>query len=70
MREDGKIDYIEFPGGDLPAMEAKVRAAGGTISRPIFSFPGGGLDAERLHPDRRRAGFPGRQAALAVTIGT
>lgn len=19
MREDGKIDYIEFPGGDLPA---------------------------------------------------
>ena len=95
MREDGKIDYIEFPGGDLPAtkgfyasafgwtftdygpsyvafdnggvdgginadprdraaaplvilfatdleaMEAKVEAAGGTISRPIFSFPGG-----------------------------
>jgi predicted enzyme related to lactoylglutathione lyase len=95
MREDGKIDYIEFPGGDLPAtksfyasafgwgftdygpayaafdkaavdggfnadasdrakaplvvlfatdleaMEAKVKAAGGAISRPIFSFPGG-----------------------------
>jgi predicted enzyme related to lactoylglutathione lyase len=95
MREDGKIDYIEFPGADLPAtkgfyeqafgwtftdygpsyaafdnggvdgginaypedraaaplvilfttdleaMEAKVKAAGGTITRPIFDFPGG-----------------------------
>ena len=95
MRADGKIDYIEFPGADLPAtkgfyeqafgwrfvdygpayaafedagvdgginadpadqakaplvilfatdleaMEAKVKAAGGTITRPIFSFPGG-----------------------------
>jgi predicted enzyme related to lactoylglutathione lyase len=92
MREDGKIDYVEFPAGDLAAakafygaafgwtftdygpgyaafnegldggfqtedapqkplvilyardldaMEAKVRAAGGTISKPIFSFPGG-----------------------------
>jgi predicted enzyme related to lactoylglutathione lyase len=26
---------------DLEAMEAKVRAAGGTIVKPIFSFPGG-----------------------------
>jgi len=26
---------------DLEAMEAKVRAAGGAIVRPIFSFPGG-----------------------------
>ncbi len=96
MREDGKIDYVEFPaddlgktktfytqafgwaftdygpdyaamnegldGGfnadaaddgaaakplvilyahDLEAMEAKVRAAGGAITKPIFSFPGG-----------------------------
>ena len=95
MREDGKIDYVEFPGRDLPAtktfygaafgwaftdygpdyaafegqgtdggfvadqdgaaakplvvlyahdleaMEAKVRAAGGTIARAIFPFPGG-----------------------------
>ncbi len=94
MREDGKIDYVEFPAGDLPdtkafytkafgwsftdygpgyaamsegldggfyadqvdqvkkplvilfahdleAMEARVKAAGGTITRPIFSFPGG-----------------------------
>ena len=97
MREDGKVDYVELPGRDLPAtkrfyadafgwtftdfgpgyaafdqgveggfhdtseadqgvvqaplvilyahdleaMEAKVKAAGGTIVRPIFSFPGG-----------------------------
>ena len=96
MREDGKVDYVEMPGGDLPAakafytaafgwsftdygpdsaafnegldggfhagqedegavakplvilyaqdleaMEAKVTAAGGKITRSIFSFPGG-----------------------------
>jgi len=95
MREDGKIDYVEFPGAALPeikrfygeafgwtfqdygpsyvafegegadggftsdaaeapakalvvlyahdleAMLAKVRAAGGVITRDIFSFPGG-----------------------------
>jgi predicted enzyme related to lactoylglutathione lyase len=94
MREDGKIDYLELPGGDLAAtkqfyaeafgwgftdygpdyaafaegidggfnadaadqtklplavlyahdleaMEAKVIAAGATITRPIFSFPSG-----------------------------
>ena len=94
MHEDGKVDYVEFPGGDLAgtkafygkafgwtftdygptyiafnegldggfhtdeaeaiskplvilyahdleAMEAKVRAAGGTISKAIFPFPGG-----------------------------
>jgi predicted enzyme related to lactoylglutathione lyase len=94
MREDGKIDYVEFPGGDLvplkafyraafgwtftdygptyaalsegldggfdgdagreasaplvilyahdlEAMEAKVRAAGGAVVRPIYPFPGG-----------------------------
>lgn len=94
MREDGKIDYVEFGAGDLvglkrfygeafgwsftdygpsyaamnegldggfdadaadaprkplvilyahdlEAMEAKVRAAGGAIVKPIFSFPGG-----------------------------
>ena len=95
MREDGKVDYVELPGGDLgavkafygrafgwtfvdygpdyaafdqgldggfqsggdegavnkplvilyahdlEAMEAKVRDAGGTITRAIFSFPGG-----------------------------
>ena len=93
MREDGKIDYVELPGGDmaatkafygaafgwtfqdygpdyqafdegldggfhaqgegaklplvilyardLEAMEAKVRGAGGEVTVPIFSFPGG-----------------------------
>ncbi|THD82074.1 MAG: VOC family protein [Phenylobacterium sp.] len=94
MRQDGKIDYVEFPAGDLvplkrfyseafgwtftdygptyaaigegldggfqadaaalpaaplvilyardlEAMEARVRAAGGAIVRPIFAFPGG-----------------------------
>ena len=28
-------------GADLAAIEAKVRAAGGTITKPAFSFPGG-----------------------------
>ncbi len=93
MRQDGKIDYVEMPGGDLgavkrfygaafgwsftdygpeyagfdegldggfwadaaagakplvilfaadlEAMEARVRAAGGEVVKPIFSFPGG-----------------------------
>ena len=95
MREDGKIDYVELPGGDLvptkrfyeeafgwrfidygptyaafdgaglegglqadaaeapkkplvilyavdlEAAEGKVKAAGGKVVRPIFSFPGG-----------------------------
>jgi uncharacterized protein len=94
MRQDGKIDYVELPGGamaatkafygaafgwtfsdygpdyaafnegvdggfqvdqaeavekplvilyahDLEAMAAKVAAAGGVITRAIFSFPGG-----------------------------
>lgn len=95
MRENGKIDYVELPGGDLTptkrfyeeafgwrfidygptyaafdgagldgglqadktdapakplvilyaadldAMEASVKAAGGVIVRPTFSFPGG-----------------------------
>ncbi len=95
MRQDGKIDYVELPAGDMAAqtafygeafgwtfqdygpeyrafdegldggfytpgadaprkpplvvlyahdlegMEAKVRAAGGEITAPIFSFPGG-----------------------------
>jgi hypothetical protein len=94
MREDGKIDYIEWPAADLPAVKAfygaafgwgftdygpdyaafeaqgtdggftsdaptakgplvvlyardleamleRVTAAGGVVTRPIFSFPGG-----------------------------
>ena len=98
MRTDGRIDYVELPGGDLkatkqfyekafgweftdygpsyaafdegldggfnadpadqaraplvilfasdlPKMAAKVEAAGGTITRPIYDFPGG----QRFH---------------------
>ena len=92
MREDGKLDYLEMPGGDLPALKAfygqafgwtftdygpeyaafaegldggfyaapvqapplpvlyakdleamlaKAQAAGATITRPIYAFPGG-----------------------------
>ena len=94
MREDGKLDYLEMPGGDLPAVKAfygeafgwrfvdygpeyaafsegldggfqaapgaaapaplpvlfakdldamlaRVEAAGASITKPIFSFPGG-----------------------------
>ncbi|HYE47177.1 MAG TPA: VOC family protein [Caulobacter sp.] len=92
MQQDGKLDYLEMPGGDLPATKAfyaeafgwqfidygptyaafnegldggfqaedavdkplpvlfahdleamveKVTAAGGTILKPIFAFPGG-----------------------------
>ena len=94
MGEDGRIDYVELPGGDLiatkrfyeqafgwsftdygpayaavvegldggfnadaadraaaplvvlyahdlEAMEAKIRAASGVVTRPIYSFPGG-----------------------------
>ena len=93
MREDGMLDYLELPGGDLPAskafygaafgwkfidygpeyaafdegldggfdaqsdatrtplpvlfatdlevMLARVEAAGGTVVKPIFAFPGG-----------------------------
>lgn len=96
MREDGQIDYVEFPGGALPetktfyaaafgwaftdygpgyaafdegldggfsspadtkaplvilyahdleAMQAKIEAAGGSVTVPIYAFPGG----RRLH---------------------
>ena len=92
MRQDGKIDYVEFPAADLPkaqdfygqafgwrfvdygptyaafeegldggfdadngpekplvvlfatdleAMQARIEAAGGEVTRPIFDFPGG-----------------------------
>jgi predicted enzyme related to lactoylglutathione lyase len=49
---DGGFATVEEPGSpkiplvilyaeDLEAMEAKVRAAGGVVTRAIFSFPGG-----------------------------
>jgi predicted enzyme related to lactoylglutathione lyase len=61
MREDGKIDYIEFPGTDLPATKALYSAAFGwsfTDYGPAYAaFEGegtdGGFDAD---PDSGRAG--------------
>jgi predicted enzyme related to lactoylglutathione lyase len=41
MREDGKIDYIEWPAGDLPATKAFYTAAFG------WSFVDYGPDRER-----------------------
>jgi predicted enzyme related to lactoylglutathione lyase len=41
--EDGMklaVDVILYA-SDLEAMETKVRAAGGTVTVPIFAFPGG-----------------------------
>lgn len=32
---------VVFPVADLDAAQDRVRAAGGTITRPIFAFPGG-----------------------------
>ena len=106
MREDGKLDYLELPGGDLAAdkafyaaafawtfqdygpeyaafnegldggfdaqaeattvplpvlyahdleaLQVKVEAAGGTIVKPIFAFPGAALPLPR--PGRQRTG--------------
>ncbi len=43
--KEGKVaqggPLIVIYAADLPGMEAKVRAAGGTIVKDIFSFPGG-----------------------------
>jgi predicted enzyme related to lactoylglutathione lyase len=36
-----KVPLVILFATDLEAMAAKVEAAGGTITRPIFSFPGG-----------------------------
>ena len=39
--EGGKPPLIILYADDLEAMLARIKAAGGTISREIFSFPGG-----------------------------
>ena len=48
MREDGKIDYVEFPGTDLPATKAFYGAAFGwafTDYGPNYTaFEGQGID--------------------------
>jgi uncharacterized protein len=43
-KKDGAVPggpLVVIYGADLAAMEAKVRAAGGTIVKDAFSFPGG-----------------------------
>ena len=37
----GQAPLVVLYAHDLEAMQAKVRAAGGTIVKPIFAFPGG-----------------------------
>lgn len=47
MREDGKIDYIEFPGGDVPSAKAFYQAAFGwtfTDYGPAYAAFSEGLD--------------------------
>jgi predicted enzyme related to lactoylglutathione lyase len=39
--DQAKAPLVVLFATDLEAMHAKVLAAGGTITRPIFSFPGG-----------------------------
>ncbi|RAK56793.1 VOC family protein [Phenylobacterium deserti] len=36
-----KVPLVVLYAEDLEALEARVREAGGEITRPIFSFPGG-----------------------------
>ena len=59
MREDGKIDYVEFPAGDLPATKAFYGAAFGwgfTDYGPDYAaFEGEGTDGGFI-ADRRGAG--------------
>lgn len=40
-RAKGGAPLIVLYGADLEGFESKVRAAGGSIVKPIFSFPGG-----------------------------
>ena len=58
MRVDGKIDYIEFPGGDLPAIKSFYGDAFGwtfTDYGPAYSGinrPGGDGEIGGLNPER------------------
>jgi len=61
MREDGKIDYIEWPAGDLPATKAFYSAAFGwafTDYGPAYAaFEGQGADGGFDHDaDAAQAG--------------
>jgi predicted enzyme related to lactoylglutathione lyase len=48
MRQDGKIDYIEFPGADLPAIKDFYRQAFGwtfvDYGPAYAAFDNGGVD--------------------------
>ena len=61
MREDGKIDYIEWPGGDLPATKSFYSAAFGwsfvDYGPDYVAFEGQGTDggfAKRTSVDEYR----------------
>ncbi|MBI9086041.1 MAG: hypothetical protein JEZ11_20750 [Desulfobacterales bacterium] len=41
MNEHEKINYIVFFSEALEKTKAKIENAGGSIIKPIFSFPGG-----------------------------
>src|ERR1700684_248298 len=61
MREDGKIDYVEFPGGDLPATKTFYAAAfGGSFTdyAPDYAALSEGLDG----------GFYGAQEDATQTV--
>ena len=38
---EGRLPLVVLYASDLAACEKRVRAAGGTIAKPIFDFPGG-----------------------------
>jgi len=54
MREDGKIDYIEWPGGDLPATKSFYSAAFGwsfvDYGPDYVAFEGQGADGGFTKP--------------------
>lgn len=57
MREDGKLDYLELPGGDLPAVKAFYAEAFGwtfTDYGPDYAAFSEGLDGG-FYADRREA---------------
>ena len=63
MREDGKIDYVEFPGTDLPATKAFYGAAFG------WSFTDYGPDYAAFEGEGTDGGFAaGQEGAPAKPL--
>jgi predicted enzyme related to lactoylglutathione lyase len=62
MREDGKIDYIEWPGGDLPATKAFYSAAFGwsfaDYGPDYVAFEGQGTDGGFARPQEGSSDRP------------